>query len=267
MPGQLGPISRVVRMVALQRVVDAQLVVRGDALGDRDHQLDSSRGRLEDRIGGEPRGHEDHRGVRLGALGRLCPRVEDGNALHVLAALAGRHAADHVRAVAPVVERVERALAAGDPGDRQAGVLVDEDAHQLCLLRQRDDLLGRLVHRARRVHVRQCGLLQQLAPRHIVRAVQPDDEWHRRFDLVEGRDQTFRNLVAAGDAAEDVEQHGLDRVVGEDQLDGLLDLGSVRAAARVEEVCRPPACLRDHVECATSRARRRCRGCRCRRRA
>jgi hypothetical protein len=113
-----------VREVTLQRVVDAQLVVGGDPLGDRDNQLDASRRGLEDRIGREARGHEDHRGVGLDALDGLGPTVEHGDALDVLSALAGRHPADDVRAVAPVVERVERALAAGDAGDGQASVLI-----------------------------------------------------------------------------------------------------------------------------------------------
>src|SRR6202011_5985149 len=52
----------------------------------------------------------------------------------------------------------------------------------------------------------------------------------------------------AGDAAEYVEQHGLDRVVGEDQRDRLLDLLSVRAAAGIEEIGRGAARLGDDVE-------------------
>ena len=59
------------------------------------------------------------------SLGGLLPAVEHGDALHVLATLAGCHAAHHVRAVAAVVERVEGALAAGDPGDSEARALVD----------------------------------------------------------------------------------------------------------------------------------------------
>src|SRR4051794_10595331 len=61
-----------------------------------------------------------------------------------------------------------------------------------------------------------CGL-------DVVGPVEPDDERHLRVDLVERLDQPARDLVAAGDAAEDVEQHGLDLGVGEDDLDGLGD--------------------------------------------
>ena len=61
---------------------------------------------------------------------RVVERVEDGDALDVLAALARRHAGDDVRPVVAVVERVEGALAAGDAGGAQLGVLVDEDRHR-----------------------------------------------------------------------------------------------------------------------------------------
>src|SRR6185312_6331844 len=118
------------RKVTQQGVVDAELVVGGDALGDRDHQLDSDGGRFEDRVGGETGRHEDHRGVRLHLRGGLLPAVEDGYALDVLAALSRRHPADDVRPVATVVERVEAALAARDAGHAEAGALVDQDRHQ-----------------------------------------------------------------------------------------------------------------------------------------
>ena len=267
MPGQFGPIRRVCGIVALERVVDAQLVVRGDALGDRDHQLDAGRRGLEDRVGREPRGHEDHRGVRLDALGGLCPAVEHGDALDVLAALARRHAAHHVGAVAPVVERVEGALAAGDPGDRQARVLVDEHRHQLCPPASATTFSAASFIVRAACTFGSAASCSSSRPCHVVGAVQAHHERNRRFDLVERRDQALGDLVAAGDPAEDVEQHGLDRVVGEDQLDRLLDLRGVRAAAGVEEVrraCRPPGRRR---RAWTSPARRRCRGCRCRRRA
>ena len=53
-------------VVAREVVVDAQLVVRGDALGDRDDQRDAGVLGLEDRVGGEARRDEDHRRVRAG---------------------------------------------------------------------------------------------------------------------------------------------------------------------------------------------------------
>ncbi len=69
-PGQFGPISRE-RPFFLMHLVGAQLVVGGDALGDRDDQLDAGVLGLEDRVGREPRRHEDHRGVRALLVDRL----------------------------------------------------------------------------------------------------------------------------------------------------------------------------------------------------
>src|SRR4051794_11302127 len=118
------------RAVGLEEVVDAQLVVGWDALGDADHRLDTGVGGLEDRVGGERRRDEDHRRVRARLADGVVERVEDRDALDVLAALAGGDAGDDVRPVVLVVERVEGALTAGDAGDAQLRVVVDEDGHQ-----------------------------------------------------------------------------------------------------------------------------------------
>jgi hypothetical protein len=77
----------------LQVGEDAQLVVGGDALGDRDDRLDARVGRLEDRVGGEARRDEDHRRVRALLVHGVVERVEHRDALDVLAALARRDAA------------------------------------------------------------------------------------------------------------------------------------------------------------------------------
>src|SRR4029077_17464760 len=85
--------------------------------------------RLENGVGREARRDEHHRGVRAGLLDGLVDRVEHGDPVDVLAALSGRDARHDVRAVALVVRRVERPLPAGDAGDAEAGVAVDQDAH------------------------------------------------------------------------------------------------------------------------------------------
>ncbi len=253
-PGQLGPTRRVPGWSRLRSVVGAQLVVRGDALGDRDDQLDAAGGRLEDRVGGEARRHEDHRRIRLHLGDGVGPAVEHGDALDVLPALAGRDAADHVGPVVAVVERVEGALAAGDPGHAQARGLVDEHRHQACApTPSRPAASATTISAASFIVVAACtlgsaGLCQQAAPLDVVGAVEAHDERHRRFDLAEGRDQPFGDEVAARDSGEDVDEHGLDRVVGEDQVDGLLDRLGVGAAAGVEEVGRGAAGLGDDVE-------------------
>ena len=66
---------------------------------------------LVDRVDGEAGRDEDERGVRPGLVDRLGDGVEDGDALDVLPALAGRDAGDEVRAVGAVTQAVEAALA------------------------------------------------------------------------------------------------------------------------------------------------------------
>ncbi len=88
MPGQLGPINRA-RPFFLISVEHTQLVVGRDALGDRDDQLDAGVLGLQDRVGGKPRWHEDHRRVGTLLLDRLVEGVEDGHAVDVLATLTG----------------------------------------------------------------------------------------------------------------------------------------------------------------------------------
>ena len=69
-------------------VVDAQHLVRRQALGDADHRLDPGVDGLVDRVRREARRDEDHRRVRAGLVDRLGDGVEDRDALDVLAALA-----------------------------------------------------------------------------------------------------------------------------------------------------------------------------------
>ena len=62
-------------------------------------------------------------------LHRGLPRCRTGDAVDVLAALPGVTTGDHVGAVAAVVAGVERALAAGEAGDDEPRLRVDQDAH------------------------------------------------------------------------------------------------------------------------------------------
>ena len=105
-----------------------------------------------------------------GLRDRLVEGVEHRDPLDVLAALARSHAADDLGAVVAVAQRVERALAPGDAGHAQLGVLVDQDAHPRC--RQLDHLRRRAVHRRLGVHVGEIRLGQQLAA--------PRRRWSRR---------------------------------------------------------------------------------------
>ena len=91
--------------------VRAQHLVRRHVLGDADHGVDARVHGLVDRVDGEARRDEDERRVRAGLVDGVGDRVEDGDALDVLAALARRDAGDEVRAVRPVAQAVEAALA------------------------------------------------------------------------------------------------------------------------------------------------------------
>ena len=128
--------------------VDAQHLVRGQALGDADHGADPRVDGLVDRVGGEARRNEDHRRVRAGRLDGVDHGVEDRDALDVLAALAGRDAGDDLRAVALVPEAVEGALGAGQALDDELRLLVDDDRHQPASSLQQH-LVGRRTRRPR----------------------------------------------------------------------------------------------------------------------
>src|SRR4051794_5917244 len=114
----------------LRLPVGLQHVEHRNPLGDRDHRVHAGLDRLVDRRGGEARRHEDHRGVGASLLHRLLDRVEDGNALDVLTALAWRDTCNQVGPVGAVTQPMEGALAAGQAGDDQLGVVVDDDRHQ-----------------------------------------------------------------------------------------------------------------------------------------
>ena len=96
-PGQLGPISR--HGLASRKLHGAGHVEHGNALGDGDDDGDAGVGGFQDGVGGAGRRHEDHRGVGAGLAHRLGDGVEQGKALLVGAALAGRDAADDLGAV------------------------------------------------------------------------------------------------------------------------------------------------------------------------
>ena len=189
-------------------------------------------------------GHEDHRRVRAGRIDRAVEGVEDGHALDVLAALARRHARHQLRAVAPVVHRVEGALAAGDARHAQARLVVDQDAHRA----------SSTTFSAASFIVAAVCTLGSCASARIRRpssSLVPSSLTTKGtvgVDLVERLDQPVGHLVAARDPAEDVEEHGLDVRVGEDDLDRAGDRLGLRAAARVEEVGGLAAVLSHHVE-------------------
>src|SRR5690606_16092940 len=115
--------------VPLQLVEEPGLVVGRHALGDADDELHAALGRLDDRVAHTGSGDEDAARGRAGGLDGLGPGRVHRDALDVGAGLAGVGPRDDLRAVLPVEQPVEAALAAGEALVDDLGVLVDEDRH------------------------------------------------------------------------------------------------------------------------------------------
>ena len=120
--GAVGP-DQAHAGIAAQLGDDPQLIVRGDALGDRRR---SARCRRR-----PPRGSSRRRSAAgtkiIAALAlrlhnRVLEGVEHRDALDVLAALAGGHPGDNLGPVVTVVDSVEAPFAAGDAGHAQPRV-------------------------------------------------------------------------------------------------------------------------------------------------
>ena len=230
-------------------------------------------GGLEDRVGGEPRRHEDHRRVRLRPRRRLAPSCRTRGCPR----RPGRPCRASRRR--PRWCRSARLLSVWKVPSRP---VMPATARRVCSS-TRTAIRPALPRRRRRPARRPSRRPRSSSRRRTRWAAPPRcSSWRPSTSLVpsrrttngtdglislERRDQALGDLVAARDAAEDVEQHRLDGVVGEDQLDRLLDLLGVRAAAGVEEVRRARRRPGRPRRASTSPARRRCRGCRCRRRA
>src|SRR5215208_8158148 len=107
---------------------------------------------------------------------------------------------------------------------------------------------GRLQHRLLCDHVLRCVLGEDPASLFGVRTVEPDDDGERDPCPLYGRQQSPRHLVAARYAAEDVEEHAPDLLVGGDDIEGGRDLLGVGPAADVAEVGRFAAGLGDDVQ-------------------
>ena len=110
-------------------VVDAHHVEHRHAFGDRDDDFAAGVDRFEDRVGGERGGDEDHRGVGAFLFDGFVHRVEHGHAERGLAALARRDAGDELRAVLEAILGMKLARLAGDALANDAGVFIDQDAH------------------------------------------------------------------------------------------------------------------------------------------
>ena len=245
MPGQFGPISRT--PFARSTWETRQHVEGRHALGDADDQRHAGVGRLEHRVGREGRGDEDARGVRAGLRDRLGDGVEDRHAAVEgrLAALARRDAGDDVRAVLEHRGRVELALAAGDALDQEPRLAVDEDAHAAVPTPRRRDRLRRRV--VERVGGDEVGLGEDRLGLLGVGADDADDHRHVARQRLARLDDAAGDLVAAGDAAEDVDEDRPHVRVVEDDPERRGHAIGLGAAADVEEVRRLAAGELDEV--------------------
>src|SRR5580700_392189 len=125
--GTVGPDET--RRGSRERRLDAHHVVDRYALGDAHHQLDAGIRRLEDRVGRARRRHVDHAGGGAGGTHRVPHRIEYRQAEVLLAAAAGRDAADELRAVVERGLRMKGPLPAGEPLTDDPRVAIDQDAH------------------------------------------------------------------------------------------------------------------------------------------
>src|SRR5215212_8962675 len=106
---------------------------------------------------------------------------------------------------------------------------------QLGCVGEGDDLFGGVLHAVADGEVH-AGLGDEAAALFDVGAFEADDDRHLNADGPGGLDDAARDHVGADDAAEDVDEHGADGRVGEQDAEGRLDPLLRGAAAHVEEV-------------------------------
>ncbi len=128
-PGQFGPIEH--RLAALDDRVHADHIEHRHAFGDGDDGFDAGIDRFENGVGGEGGGTKIIVASAPVFSTASIDRVEHRQAFDRFAAFAGRHAADHLRAVFFAALGVELAHLAGDALADDAGDLVDQNAHDV----------------------------------------------------------------------------------------------------------------------------------------
>ena len=164
------------------------------------------------------------------------------------APLAGGDPGDQVGAVVAVAEGVEPALPAGQALDDQSGRFVDVDRH----LRPLPP--ARRPSRRPRAWWRPGTTESDAAsaedrPALVgVGPVEADHDRPRQVEALQRLDDALGHQVAAGDAAEDVDQHRPHRRILGEHVESVADGVGPGAAADVEEVGGRPADQRHHVE-------------------
>ena len=158
--------------------------------------------------------------------------------------LPGRHAGHDPGAVGLHRPAVELALATGDALDQQPRVGPDDDAHAAA---PRDAATAFAAASSSELAVAKCACSSRTAASAaLVPTIRTTIGTSRLLDGPR-LDQAARDLVAAGDAAEDVDEDGVDLRVGQDDPHRGRDLVGPRPAADVEEVGRLAAGALDEV--------------------
>ena len=207
-----------------------------------------------------PRGGTEMNDGRAGLLHRLGHRGEDRDALDLLPASLGVRAAHDLGAVRLVAQAVVEPLARrADALNHDLGRLVDEDAHvgsfPLGPVSGRY-ALAEASATARRAASSMVGSAISVsdrcrpasADRVGVGAVEAHHDGRAELDPAHRLDDALGHLVDPGDAAEDVDEDGLDCRVGVDHLERVGHHVGVGTAADVQEVGRAPADLGHDVE-------------------
>src|ERR1700674_3307583 len=119
------------RLRAYERALDLHHVEHRDALGDADDQRHLGGDGLENGVGGPRRRHVDCGGISVGPGACLGDGVEHRQPEMRRAAFTRRDTAHHLGAVLDRLLGMERAVLAGEALADDAGILVDEDGHQL----------------------------------------------------------------------------------------------------------------------------------------
>ena len=190
---------------------------------------------------------------------RIGDRRVNRNTLDVRPGFPGVRPGDDFRAIVAVAQAVEAPLRSGQALHNDFGVFVGENRHYwfppasataFCaassMVRRADHAVGFI-------------LLEDGAAFGRVGAVDADDQRRVQIDVLERLDDPACDFIAACDAAENVDQDGLDVVIGVDHGQGVGDDFGIRAAADVEEVGGAAADLLDGIEGSTSPAPRRWR--------
>src|SRR5690606_24810296 len=202
-------------------VAHFQHVANRDAFGNADNQVQVSFNSFPDGSRSTCGRNVDNRhscasfslGVGHGGVNRYT--------FEILTSTLGVHASHkgfHAVTVFTAHAGVELAGLAGDPLRDDFGVFIDQNRHLLILnlfLLGGGDDGGRGFSHGVRADDGQAGFGQHLLAQLFVGALHANDQRHVQVDGLARGDHAFGDDVAAHDAAEDVDQDGLDALVGQ----------------------------------------------------